>query len=808
MKITMTAVALACLTVLHGNTLANVADVNLPSTLNANVDTDMAERDIEKIQVVGKSVSFANNETTKNMVQQQSTLTSILSSIDNLPGVLINEGDAFGSDDWSTTISIRGFQISLDEQQVGITVDGIANGNSNYGGGAKANRYIDTENLGYIQVSQGTADVASRSNEALGGTLNFMSIDPTEDQGLVTSLTFGDFEAQKTFLRYNTGELAGDTRAWFSISSQSNTDWVNQSAENKKVHIASKVISDLSAELVLTGYFSYDDAEEDNYQRVSKAQFERNPESDGLLGEWTGVPHIDQVHRKGWSTLRENIFGYIQADYTGSQVTLSGNLYFHDNEGRGDWVPPYLVDVFADGDGPETEVISGNTFLGGASLGTFQFVDRNGQRLSSNEGCVSSLTFPYGGAGAAYDADCYDRGAVPVGSYRHTHYGKTRFGFNADGTYLYESGELENLTRAGVWFEDYSRDEYRDWHKIIDSASSLEFDNVPYWVQYDRSFDVSTVMLYAENETTFDWVTARIGVKKFIVELDRSDNFDSSNDVFSIDSDSDILLSGGVIVRLPIEGLELFTGYAENFAAIKDTVLERPASALTNVAPEVAENIDLGLRYSSARFDASLTVYNIDFENRLVFVPPDFGGGGIDFLIGDNGQYLNVGGIESQGLEASMSYRVSDQFSIYSSYTNNDSTYKEVPLAIAALLGIEVGGSVFGSVTDQFVLSIDWKRDNYFAGLSSKYVGQRTIRNIVTLPADAPSFAPEFADAYTVADFYFGVGIETGSEGIERMEVRMTVNNLFDENYLGGIAGQSSWIGAPRTAAVNLRFDF
>ncbi|PPT05828.1 TonB-dependent receptor [Geitlerinema sp. FC II] len=38
-----------------------------------------------------------------------------------------------------------------------MTVDGIANGNSNYGGGAKANRYIDTENVKGVEVSQGTA---------------------------------------------------------------------------------------------------------------------------------------------------------------------------------------------------------------------------------------------------------------------------------------------------------------------------------------------------------------------------------------------------------------------------------------------------------------------------------------------------------------------------------------------------------------------------------------------------------------------------------------------------------------------------
>ena len=68
------------------------------------------------------------------MKKQQTPMTSALSIIDNLPGVLVNEGSPFGSDEWSTSISIRGFTLDLESQQIGMTVDGISNGNSNYGG--------------------------------------------------------------------------------------------------------------------------------------------------------------------------------------------------------------------------------------------------------------------------------------------------------------------------------------------------------------------------------------------------------------------------------------------------------------------------------------------------------------------------------------------------------------------------------------------------------------------------------------------------------------------------------------------------
>ena len=173
----------------------------------ANEDKKKAQ-DIEQIQVTGRSVSYANNATAEEMKLQQTSMTSALAVVDNLPGVLINEGDPFGSDEWSTSISMRGFSIDLSQQQIGMTVDGISNGNSNYGGGTKANRFIDTENLQGVDVSQGTSDISSRSHEALGGTLDFRTIDPGFEEKAVVSATLGENNAQKIYARYETGELA------------------------------------------------------------------------------------------------------------------------------------------------------------------------------------------------------------------------------------------------------------------------------------------------------------------------------------------------------------------------------------------------------------------------------------------------------------------------------------------------------------------------------------------------------------------------------------------------------------------------
>ncbi|MDN4501847.1 TonB-dependent receptor [Alteromonadaceae bacterium BrNp21-10] len=773
----------------------NLITLGLLSAFSTSLMADEAQTNedklMEEVTVVGMKVSYANNVTSESMLQQQSAMTSALSVVDNLPGVLINEGDTFGSDDWSTTVSIRGFQLSLDEQQVGITIDGIANGNSNYGGGAKANRYIDTENLQAVVVAQGTADISSRSNEALGGTLDFTTIDPTRDENLTLSYTTGNFDANKYFVRYNSGEVLGNSRAWVSLSSSENTDWVNQSAGNTHDHIAAKFISTFDKTNV-TGYIAWDETHEDNYQRVTLEEFNQNPDWDRLTAEWTGVPYIDQLYRKGWSTLRENLFAYLEVSTNISGVELSANVYYHDNEGRGDWVPPYLVDVSDDGAGnPQSEVTTSNTTYGGNLLGQIFFVDASGNPVAPIAGCESSITFPYGGAGAQYDPQCYAQGALPVGSYRHTHYQKERLGFNADFNWQTQINNMTNTLRGGIWYEDYNRQESRDWHKIIDSKTGYEFNHIPYWVQYDREYPVETTMLYLEDNLDVGIVSARLGVKKFFVDLERQDNFGETADN-SLNSDSDMLVSAGIMLALPVEGLEAYVGYAENFAAIKDEVLEREASTLENTKPETAENFDVGLRYSSSSINASLSYYSIDFENRLTFISPD-SDEGIDYLVGTNGSFINTGGIQSSGFEAAMTYYPNNNWSIYASYTNNDSEYA------GGSVGAPEGNTVYGSAEEMAVLSFDWQRNQYAAGLSSKWVGERWL--------DAAN--TQRLDAYLVSDFYAAINISSSMQGINDVQLRLTVNNLFDESYIGGVAGGwGGWIGAPRTAALNIKASF
>ena len=124
-----------------------------------------------------------------------------------------------------------------------------------------------------------------------------------------------------------------------------------------------------------------------------------------------------------------------QIDSDGDEWRLSGD-YFSSEVVEGlvpyDWLPPYIVDVADDGDGPESELVGRAPVRGGGQLGVIGFVDGNGVAVGPVPGCTSSYIFNYyGSGGPEVDPACHP-GATAVQSYRHSHYGKNHLGANID----------------------------------------------------------------------------------------------------------------------------------------------------------------------------------------------------------------------------------------------------------------------------------------------------------------------------------------------------------------------------------------
>jgi iron complex outermembrane recepter protein len=743
-----------------------------PTVLLAEENVAVDESAVEVISVTGKRVAYANNVADESAKLQQAAIGNVMDLIDKLPGVNVGQGDAFGSDDYTTTVSMRGFVIDRADQQLGITIDGIPNGGSAYAGGSKANRYLDSENTRMVEVGQGSGDISSASLDALGGTINFVSANPADQQQARIDYSNGSFNARRYFARFDIGQIFGNTNAYVSLSDSYNSRWIGTGSNGfaTRFHVEAKSITQLEASK-FTARLSFDDADEDNYDYRSLEQFKQNPKFDGLTNVWTGDPEIDQNFAEAWSTLRENTLAYVKGEFElQDNVQLDVTPYLHLQEGRGDWLPPYQVYAT---DGQGNRITLGN----GAKRETYQYVDAQGRPILDPKADTSKAT--------------------RVSSYRHTHYDKDRYGLTSNLQWTFDTHQI----RAGLWYEQQQRTQSRDWHQVLDAKVYHYYNDAPYWVQFNDDYEQDVLKMYLQDKVQIGELQITVGVQQYMVDVTRDDQFNTANNG-KLNSDSDLLPSVGLVYSLTND-LELFSGYSENFKAIPDTLLNTVGQDFNSLEPETAENLDLGIRYQGNTVNASATLYSIKFNNRITLLAYQEVDGAPDYLTELDGTFVNVGGVKSKGLEANVNWRFTDNFSVTSALTLNDSTYTE------NVNGYRSGDNVAAIPEKMLSMDLNYNQGNYRAGLGAKYTGtyfgaakRAVINNVAQWNRDE-------IPAYTLLNLYAGYRVDLAQgAAIQTLDLALTFNNLTDKAYIAGGQEGAYLLGAERTASFTVSLGF
>ncbi|WP_240007949.1 TonB-dependent receptor [Pseudaquidulcibacter saccharophilus] len=757
-----------------GTTQSAFAQENNTKPTNENTDENV---------VIVTGQTYATSRVSPVMIKRTPVVASVNDVVNELPGIIVTEADAFGSADWATSITMRGFNSGPGGQQIGTTIDGIPNGGSTYGGGSKANRYIDILDLKTVEVSQGTADLSSASNEALGGTLKFIVSDPKTEQALKMLYASGDQSAQKYYARFDSGEIAPNTYAFLSLSSARNKDYVDNFAQITRDHLSGKVISEIAG-YKLTGFLSYDDANEAETDPSSLDYWKQNPTRDYLTSIWTGIPMIDQNYRDGWRAHRKNFLNYYRAEKQFGEIKAKATGYYHQMTGQGDWIPPYIVDVTNNAGGPETE-LTNTTVYGGSALGKIYFVLPNGVKANGDANCISASALGEG------DPACYASNALAVMSYRHTHYKNFRKGALVDLSWDHDFGAFKNSLTGGLWYENGKSNVIRDWHKVLNAAIGPAYNNNPYYVQYRDNYTVEETNYYLEDILEYGPLTARFGLKQYFVDRTR-ERVVGTYSKTSLSSNSDPLFAFGLNYVTPIAGLEAFAGFSQNFNAISQGRMGESTETLKSLEPETADNIEFGLRYKNSKLNLTATLFDIKFDNRITYIA-DGTVSGIDYLSEVDGTYINLGGVTSKGLELLASYRATDKLRLSGSYTYNEATYDS-----GGNKETVDGTQVFGTPKTMAVLSADYTSGAYSVGISSKYIGKRFIDMANT----------QTADAYVMTNAYIGVNVENLSDKLKGVEARLTISNLTNEKYINGISDGAVYPGAPRTLLFSVSAEF
>ena len=283
-------------------------------------DDTIAEEAADEIVVFGRGETRQVQELSSKELLILAPGTSPLKAIEKLPSVNFQSADPFGTYEWSSRVSIRGFN----QNQLGYTLDGIPLGDSTYGNnnGLHIGRAIISENIGVTRVSQGSGSIGTQATNNLGGTLEFFSLDPNSGTGADVNLTYGSENTLRGFARVNFGE-AGGIRGFVSGVYHNAEKWKG-GGDQRNWQINAKAIIPVG-EAEFDAYFAYSNRAEQDYQDLSLEMIGRLgydhdnffPDYAAAIAAAQGVFHgIDTMTAARWFTCPDAVFGLLESRRT------------------------------------------------------------------------------------------------------------------------------------------------------------------------------------------------------------------------------------------------------------------------------------------------------------------------------------------------------------------------------------------------------------------------------------------------------------------------------------------------------------
>ncbi len=631
----------------------------------------------EAITVFGEGQTRQVNTISRSDIQQSVPGTSPLKVLEKLPSVSFQSSDPFGSYEWSTDFRVRGFGGG----QLGYTLDDVPLGDLSYGNhnGLHISRAVISENVGRVQLSPGTGAVDTASTSNLGGTIQFYSMDPSDEFGVTGAQMFGSNNARRTYVKLDTGK--------FDLGGKLNLSYVNQNSEKWKgegehrSEQANAKFVQFFGESKLSAFVNWSSRAEIDYQDMSPEMIDRLGYSwDNYFPDWQGaIDSANGIWTSGetskWdayyagSGVREDLLMGATLDAkVAESLRWKTTLYKHTNKGTGEWYTPAVLS-------PVTDT---------PALRTTEYdIDR--------PGILTALTW---------------------------------------------TGGMHKVN-AGIWYEDDDFSVARRYY-----ATSVTDPRSPYeqqrddWFQTDWDHDINeettqfhlqdTMQLTERLKLNFGFKSSKVKITGQQVggTADRASG--------SFTSEKNFLPQIGMNYRVN-EQHELFAGAADNmrgvyniftgmtqagFDAIKDTL-----------EPETSRTYEAGWRYHGGNIEGLFSVYHVIFNDRLqsISVCP-----GILTCVSAIG---NVGKVESTGAEAGINWKVTPKWAWYNALSVNSTEYKDDYYTGETLREV-AGMQVVGVPKAMLKTELAYNDNGWFAKLGGVYQSERfyTYRNDASAP--------------------------------------------------------------------------
>lgn len=779
-------------------TIAAAAFSSAASAQEAPADK-AAKSESGEIVVTGQRIGAGNVRAAAVIrvedIQERPLGSDITQSLGKVPGVQVSSGDARGGS-FSFELYMRG----LNKEQVGLTLDGIPTGDARFNGGSPPQRFIESSNIGRINVSQSAGDIGAPSRFALGGFVDFITADPRADLGLTVEGGYGADNFYRGYARVDTGEILPGLTSYVSYSHQQNDVWAGpNNRHSRKDHVEFKAVKDLDDGGFIKLRAVYNDQRDNDFNIITLAEFNADPRNDRALDSLTGIPAKDLDFGGALGGSRKDILAYFNTKFfLTDQITFSVNPYVQSLRGESFRYQDRQRRLT----GGDPRAVTGYNTLGGAIRPTLT--------TTRNSAIV----------GGPADLRITPRNADRVG---------------VTGELKFTNFVPNNNLRVGGWWESAKASETRNFFPILNSAQSIDINRSDLaYVEYDRHSKIETGMLYAQDQFEIipDLLRLDAGVTWFSVTY-RAQSPLEYQPLVRFNQKSGINPKVGIGLK-PVEGVELFAGYAQNFAGIPEDAFLGSNSAINpnDLVPIETENMDAGVRYTTNHFAFSLQGYYTRLKNNIATVPISIAGVDPQEIIRGNvtTRAANIAGTKSKGIEATAIVDY-DWVNFYLSYSYQNARHDNPAVGSVdrlelASVGVIGGARVRDIPTNSLFGQIEVKPiKGASVQLSGRYVGSRVGGHLIQ-PTTNREIAVEYVPSYAVvglnASYDFG---DTGP--FKELKFQVNVDNLFDEKYIGavtsstatlpdfGLAGTGTiptldryFIGAPRTVTASIRARF
>ena len=763
-----------------------------------NAATPAATETVDEVVVTaerfGSGLARATFTLGAEDIQERPLGAEITQALVKVPGVQVSTGDSRGGS-FSFEIYMRG----LGDEQIGLTLDGIPTGDSRFNGGSPPQRFIESSNVGKITVSQSAGDIGAPSRFALGGFIDFVTDAPRKDFGGTIEAGAGSFDFRRIYGRIDSGEIAPGLSGYLTYSHQENDVWAGRDSRgSKRDHYELKVVKDFDNGSFVKARVSYNDQADNDFNIVTKGEFEAAPRSDRALDAITGIPARDIDFGGALGGWRKDWLTYANSHFVLSDtVSLDVNPYYQTLKGE-----------------------------------SFRYQDRQRVLTGGNPRAVTGYN---ANGGAVRPTLTTIRNSNLVGGpadMRVTPRDRDRYGV---------TGELKarfgkHALRFGGWWEGGDSTEKRNFYPVINSAQGIAYDRSKLnYVEYERAASVETTMLYAQDEFQLldDRLKVDLGLTWYDVKYDAKSPLEYRANV-KFSQHSDINPKLGATYQLA-EALELFGGYAKNFAGIPEDAFLGSTAVINpkDLDPVETTNLDFGLRYVKPNLAFSIQAYDVDLKNNVGIVPRDPTATlDPDEVVRGNvaTRAVNIAGIRTRGVELTGYYDFGT-IDLYGSYSRQDAKHDDPAAGSAerrALAAVAViGGAGVRDIPKNSVFGqVGWKpMAAVKLDANVRYVGDRVGGHIVA-PTTFQEIGVETLDGYALVGLTASYDWKRASGPDLRFQ--FNVDNLFDKEYIGAVSGSTAtqpefgytvatpnartldryFVGAPRTYTVSVRARF